>query len=67
LSFILLGRVVPPGRKARLAQILEARKKLGRTFKFMWVVGGENDELESRMGLGFGYPAMVAMSPAKKR
>eukprot|EP00282_Hemiselmis_andersenii_P008385 CAMPEP_0114140228 /NCGR_PEP_ID=MMETSP0043_2-20121206/17267_1 /TAXON_ID=464988 /ORGANISM="Hemiselmis andersenii, Strain CCMP644" /LENGTH=423 /DNA_ID=CAMNT_0001234297 /DNA_START=59 /DNA_END=1329 /DNA_ORIENTATION=- len=54
-------------RHARLEQLMDARKKAGRTFKMMWVVGGENGDIEDKMGLGFGYPALVALSPAKKR
>mmetsp|Transcript_48268 Transcript_48268/g.114409 ORF Transcript_48268/g.114409 Transcript_48268/m.114409 type:complete len:430 (+) Transcript_48268:3-1292(+) len=55
------------GRNLRLEKLAQARKKSGRTFKFMWVVGGENYELEEKLGLGFGYPAVVAVSPSKKR
>jgi len=54
-------------RNARLEQMMAARKKVGRTFRFMWVSGGENYELEEKLGLGFGYPALVAVSPSKKR
>ena len=46
------------GRNARLAKLTEARKKAGRTFRFMWVVGGENGELEERLGLGFGVSTL---------
>lgn len=42
------------GRNARITHMLEAGKKVGRTFKFMWVVGGENGEIEEKLGLGFG-------------
>jgi protein disulfide-isomerase A6 len=54
-------------RNARLEQLMTARKKVGRTFRFMWLAGGENYELEEKLGLGFGYPALVAISPSKKR
>jgi protein disulfide-isomerase A6 len=54
-------------RNARLEQMMAARSKVGRTFRFMWVAGGENYETEEKLGLGFGYPALVAVSPSKKR
>jgi len=54
-------------RQARLEKLAEARRKVGRTFRFMWVVGGENADIEDRLGLGFGFPAVVALSPAKQR
>ncbi len=47
------------GRNARLTKLAEARKKAGRTFRFMWVVGGENYELEEKLGLGFGVSALL--------
>lgn len=54
-------------RNARLEEMMTARKKVGRTFRFMWASGGDNYELEEKLGLGFGYPALVAVSPSKKR
>ncbi|EKX40413.1 hypothetical protein GUITHDRAFT_164660 [Guillardia theta CCMP2712] len=55
------------GRNARLNKLSEVKKKVGRTFRFMWTSGGESYELEEKMGLGFGYPALVAISPSKRR
>eukprot|EP00960_Hanusia_phi_P039623 753955-Hanusia_phi.AAC.5 len=55
------------GRNARLNKLSDVRKTVGRTFRFMWTSGGESYELEEKMGLGFGYPALVAISPSKRR
>jgi hypothetical protein len=49
------------GRGSRLDKLAAARKTAGGTFRFAWVAGGENYELEEKLGLGFGYPAMVAV------
>lgn len=37
------------------------------THSFFWVQAADNIELESSLGLGFGFPAVVVTSPNKKQ
>jgi protein disulfide-isomerase A6 len=37
-----------------------------RPYSYFWAVGGAHSALEANVGVGgFGYPALVALSPAK--
>ena len=55
------------GRNRHIAVL----KKLAEHFKdrpysYMWAAGGAHSDLEGNVGVGgFGYPALVALSPAK--
>ena len=53
-------------------EYLESLKKaakavVAKPFTFFWLQSGENIDLENNLGLGFGFPAVVAISPQKKQ
>ena len=54
-------------RNAYLATILKvAKKNRSQPFVFFWLQSGDQLDLERKMNLGFGYPAVVAISPNKQ-
>lgn len=58
------------GRNANLkvlSDALAASKKDGKNIGFLWSQGGDQFELEEKMGLQFGFPAVIAVNFAKGR
>jgi len=55
------------GRKAQVALLEEVGAKYkAHDFGYLWVEGGAQPALEAMLGVGgFGYPALVAVSPKK--
>lgn len=46
----------------------DVRKKFqGKPFNFLWSQGGDQFDWEDSMNLGFGYPAVVALTVGKKK
>merc|ERR1719333_644014 len=43
-----------------------AKKQRNMPFVFFWLQSGDQLDLERKLNLGFGYPAIVAISPNKK-
>ena len=43
-----------------------AKKQRSQPFVFFWLQSGDQLDLERKMNLGFGYPAVVAISPNKQ-
>ena len=43
-----------------------AKKNRSQPFVFFWLQSGDQLEVERRLNLGFGYPAVVAISPNKQ-
>jgi len=53
-------------RKGYLDSIMKvAKKNRSSPFVFFWLQSGDQLEVERRLNLGFGYPAVVAISPNK--
>lgn len=46
-----------------LVEIAKTNRK--QPFTFFWLQAGDQLDLERNLGLGFGFPAVVAVSPAK--
>lgn len=44
-----------------------AKSSISKPFSFFWVEAGNNIDLENNLGLGFGFPAVIAISPQKKQ
>lgn len=42
-----------------------AKKQRSQPFVFFWAQSGDQLDLERKLNLGFGYPAVVAISPNK--
>jgi len=42
-----------------------AKKQRSQPFVFFWAQSGDQLDMERKLNLGFGYPAVVAISPAK--
>ena len=42
-----------------------AKKQRNMPFVFFWLQSGDQLDLERKLNLGFGYPAIVAISPNK--
>jgi len=58
------------GRKAALKQlddIMKQSKKDGKDMGFLWSQGGDQYELEEKLGLQFGFPAVIAVNFKKDR
>jgi hypothetical protein len=59
------------GREANLKILDSARKANkddgGAPLSFLWVQGGDNFEIEEKLGLQFGFPAVVAVNLRKEK
>lgn len=58
------------GRKEKLKVVDDAfqeSKKAGRNIGFLWSQGGDQFDLEEKLGLQFGFPAVIAVNFAKDR
>merc|ERR1711920_621750 len=56
------------GRNANLKvldEALKASKKDGKSIGFLWSQGGDQFEMEEKLGLQFGFPAVIAVNFAK--
>lgn len=66
----ILPHILDSGKEARneyLNQLqMVAQKLTGKRFVFLWSEGTAQSEFESALELGFGYPAVVALSVDKK-
>lgn len=54
------------GRNKYLDTIQAVSKSFRKNFRFVWLEGGTQAQLEDAFGLTFGYPAVVALSMEKK-
>ncbi len=43
-----------------------AKQQRSNPFVFFWLQAGDQLDLERKLNLGFGYPAVIAISPHKK-
>jgi len=48
-----------------LDEAMKASKKDGKNIGFLWSQGGDQFELEEKLGLQFGFPAVIAVNFAK--
>merc|ERR1712045_498208 len=48
-----------------LDDAMKASKKDGKNIGFLWSQGGDQFELEEKLGLQFGFPAVIAINFAK--
>jgi len=58
------------GRNANLKALndaLAASKKDGKNIGFLWSQGGDQFEMEEKLGLQFGFPAVIAINFAKNK
>ena len=56
------------GRKAQLKELKELEESnRGKPINFLWVQGGQNFNLEDSLGLGFGFPSLVAIHWRKQK
>jgi len=58
------------GRNANLKvldEAMKASKKDGKNIGFLWSQGGDQFEMEEKMGLQFGFPAVIAINFAKNK
>lgn len=56
------------GREQYLKVLEDAAKQVrGKPFRFGWIQGGDQPELESRFEMTFGYPSLLALNLARKR
>lgn len=58
------------GRNANLKMLddaMKASKKDGKNIGFLWSQGGDQFEMEEKMGLQFGFPAVIAINFAKNK
>jgi len=68
-----LPHIFDDGKKGRddhikvLSDALAASKKDGKNVGFMWSQGGDQFDLEEKLGLQFGFPAVIAVNFAKDR
>jgi len=54
-------------RNTYLASMMKvAKTQRSQPFIFMWAQSGDQLDIERKMNLGFGYPAVVAISPTKE-
>ena len=54
-------------RNRYIEQIQAAAKKhRSKPFRFFWLQAGDQLDLQEKFGLGFGFPALLAISPTKK-
>ena len=42
------------------------RKNRKQPFRYFWLQAGDQLDLERQLNLGFGFPAIIAISPLKK-
>ena len=53
-------------REGYLATLMKvAKKQRSQPFAFFWLQSGDQLDLERKLNLGFGYPAIIAISPSK--
>merc|ERR1711948_180035 len=50
-----------------LDSALQATKKDGKSIGFLWSQGGDQFEMEEKLGLQFGFPAVIAVNFGKNR
>merc|ERR1711948_112475 len=50
-----------------LDSAMQASKKDGKNIGFLWSAGGDQFELEEKLGLQFGFPAVIAVNFGKNR
>lgn len=50
-----------------LDEAMKASKKDGKNIGFLWSQGGDQFELEEKLGLQFGFPAVIAVNFAKSK
>jgi len=50
-----------------LDSAMQASKKDGKSIGFLWSQGGDQFDLEEKMGLQFGFPAVIAVNFGKNR
>merc|ERR1719498_1033017 len=68
-----LPHIFDDGKKGRDAHIkvlddaMKASKKDGKNVGFLWSQGGDQFDLEEKLGLQFGFPAVIAVNFAKDR
>lgn len=68
-----LPHILDDGAKGRDASIkimddvMKASKKDGKNIGFVWSQGGDQFEMEEKLGLQFGFPAVIAINFAKGR
>jgi hypothetical protein len=58
------------GRNANLKVLddaMKASKKDGKNIGFLWSQGGDQFEMEEKLGLQFGFPAIIAINFAKSK
>jgi len=58
------------GRNANLKTLdeaMKASKKDGKNIGFLWSQGGDQFELEEKLGLQFGFPAVIAVNFGKSK
>ena len=54
-------------RKGYLSTINAVAKKNRKSpFRWFWLQAGDQLDLERQLNLGFGFPAVIAVSPSKK-
>lgn len=55
------------GRNSYLAHLTEVAKKFrGKPFSFVWSEGGAQPDLEQKLEVTFGYPALALLATEKK-
>jgi len=68
-----LPHILDDGAKGRNANLkilddaLKASKKDGKSIGFLWSQGGDQFEMEEKLGLQFGFPAVIAINFGKNR
>lgn len=68
-----LPHILDDGAKGRDAsikiidEVMKASKKDGKNIGFVWSQGGDQFEMEEKLGLQFGFPAVIAVNFAKDR
>lgn len=68
-----LPHIYDDGAKGRnehlkvLNKVLQETKKDGKSIGFLWSQGGDQFELEEKLGLQFGFPAVIAVNFGKDR
>merc|ERR1712232_880328 len=68
-----LPHIFDDGKKGRDAHLkvlddaMKASKKDGKNVGFLWSQGGDQFDLEEKLGLQFGFPAVIAVNFGKNR
>lgn len=68
-----LPHILDDGAKGRDAsikvidEVMKASKSDGKNLGFLWSQGGDQFEMEEKLGLQFGFPAVIAVNFAKDR